>query len=532
MSALTLVPSPVLHWQWATTVWAWLLETVGIHRTVAANPELFENVLADVGITARARRMRPFSAWVQGRTSMEPGAGLPGMNAQGGRSFGLVRAPLTAATEQALSQLATQAREAAEVSAEARANLSAQRAASPHAAPHSLPRVASTTTLAERPSGHDVPGEGRRQQTGTLSVVPRRATTHGPATEGGVVASLEPSRVAASSRERAQRGGGPRRGRGRGRSASDGLNAQAQHNRRAALDEAAARRRTSPAAEGSTASAPGTAVLPVLGSEVALVTLEPVGIGQRFCGADSPPLRAPADQPRSSNAGLDEARGAAEAAGLVRRSRSRSGSLTRRVDRNGAARAARDASEAARASRGPAPGAAAAACYQAPSGVAAPTVGASVGAQLLQPEGEARGHGSAPLADGQASASSGQRPRAAPEGRPSAARPQAGQGCRTVVLLSLFDGLGIARWALETILRSAGLAGALRASWAVEIDEDLNGPVRSYWERQARDTGTVPHLRAAGDVWDLLREGGYRLRVVLDSAPVGSLLLIIAGSPY
>ena len=293
ISALTLVPSPVLHWQWATTVWAWLLETVGIHRTVAANPELFENVLADVGITARARRMRPFSAWVQGRTSMEPGAGLPGMNAQGGRSFGLVRAPLTAATEQALSQLATQAREAAEVSAEARANLSAQRAASPHAAPHSLPRVASTTTLAERPSGHDVPGEGRRQQTGTLSVVPRRATTHGPATEGGVGASLEPSRAAASSRERAQRGGGPRRGRGRGRSASDGLNAQAQHNRRAALDEAAARRRTSPAAEGSTASAPGTAVLPVLGSEVALVTLEPVGIGQRFCGADSPPPTRP-----------------------------------------------------------------------------------------------------------------------------------------------------------------------------------------------------------------------------------------------
>ena len=69
VTAMVRPTSPVLHWQWGLTIWAWLLETLVIHKTPATSPNLFETILADVGITARARRQRPSPRGPKGEQS-------------------------------------------------------------------------------------------------------------------------------------------------------------------------------------------------------------------------------------------------------------------------------------------------------------------------------------------------------------------------------------------------------------------------------------------------------------------------------
>ena len=59
-----------------------------------------------------------------------------------------------------------------------------------------------------------------------------------------------------------------------------------------------------------------------------------------------------------------------------------------------------------------------------------------------------------------------------------------GQG-RRLSLLSLFDGIGTARRAMDDILRAAGRPRALEATWFAEVRPDLAGPVERRWARRA-----------------------------------------------
>ena len=104
--------------------------------------------------------------------------------------------------------------------------------------------------------------------------------------------------------------------------------------------------------------------------------------------------------------------------------------------------------------------------------------------------------------------------------------------CRkALVLLSLFDGMGTARYAIETLLRRHQMLPALVASWFVEVDPLLALAVDALWRRQAATAGTPPHRQAAGDVWDLLRWDARAPRGVLATVPAQGLLMIVSGSP-
>ena len=97
-----------------------------------------------------------------------------------------------------------------------------------------------------------------------------------------------------------------------------------------------------------------------------------------------------------------------------------------------------------------------------------------------------------------------------------------------VCLLSLFDGVGAARLALDDILGAAGMPGALVASWSAKLMAYLQDPVCAASERR----GDSPaHTALAQDVWDLFRGDDMPLRTVARTAPRGALLVIVAGSP-
>eukprot|EP00969_Alexandrium_andersonii_P198612 8771481-Alexandrium_andersonii.AAC.1 len=85
-----------------------------------------------------------------------------------------------------------------------------------------------------------------------------------------------------------------------------------------------------------------------------------------------------------------------------------------------------------------------------------------------------------------------------------AATRSAGEEGRSALSLSLFDGAGAARVALDLVLHSAQVESALAASWLVEIDPVLSSAMERSWQRKAQLTGV--------NVWDLLRNDARRLR--------------------
>ena len=113
-----------------------------------------------------------------------------------------------------------------------------------------------------------------------------------------------------------------------------------------------------------------------------------------------------------------------------------------------------------------------------------------------------------------------------------------------VALLSLFDGAGMARLAVEEALaerRGPPLVAAAYAEW----DRTLGMAVRAAWARRTSATpGLVPYRYIAADVWDLFRcghggpdapdsneRGETPLEAFADSLPGGATLLVVAGSP-
>ena len=59
---------------------AWIVEAIGLPELFAAFPLTAEDLLAEVGITARAMRQAPFSSWRRGVGGCRPGLLFPGSN--------------------------------------------------------------------------------------------------------------------------------------------------------------------------------------------------------------------------------------------------------------------------------------------------------------------------------------------------------------------------------------------------------------------------------------------------------------------
>eukprot|EP00974_Lingulodinium_polyedra_P041953 4027776-Lingulodinium_polyedra.AAC.1 len=74
----------------------------------------------------------------------------------------------------------------------------------------------------------------------------------------------------------------------------------------------------------------------------------------------------------------------------------------------------------------------------------------------------------------------------------------AGHG-KHVVLLSLFDGTGMARAGVDDLLRTLGAPDVLRASFCVEINITLSRTVESAWQRWDQIGGGIPHAPIADD---------------------------------
>ena len=66
------------------------------------------------------------------------------------------------------------------------------------------------------------------------------------------------------------------------------------------------------------------------------------------------------------------------------------------------------------------------------------------------------------------------------------------QGKGTMVLLSLFDGVGTARVAIEELLGAYKALHRLKASWFVELDTELSGHVQRWWQAHHEQTGDRP----------------------------------------
>ena len=66
---------------------------------------------------------------------------------------------------------------------------------------------------------------------------------------------------------------------------------------------------------------------------------------------------------------------------------------------------------------------------------------------------------------------------------------------RQMVLLFMFDGIGVARYAVEALLQRNGLCHVLAASWFAATHDPIAIPVESAWGRITRTSGTPPHRR-------------------------------------
>eukprot|EP00969_Alexandrium_andersonii_P186481 8239261-Alexandrium_andersonii.AAC.1 len=84
-----------------------------------------------------------------------------------------------------------------------------------------------------------------------------------------------------------------------------------------------------------------------------------------------------------------------------------------------------------------------------------------------------------------------------------------------MALLTLFDGVGIARVALDVALRRGRCLPLLHTAWFVEIEDHLAEAVEEYWNRRDGLAGEAPCRRLAGDVWDIVRDGAEGLRRAL-----------------
>eukprot|EP00974_Lingulodinium_polyedra_P114666 11103923-Lingulodinium_polyedra.AAC.1 len=84
-----------------------------------------------------------------------------------------------------------------------------------------------------------------------------------------------------------------------------------------------------------------------------------------------------------------------------------------------------------------------------------------------------------------------------------------------MVLLSLFDGTGMARVGVDDLPRTLGAPNVLLASFYVEINSTLSGAVERAWRRWGQIGGGLSHVPVADDVWDVLRDGAAPLRRVL-----------------
>ena len=102
---------------------------------------------------------------------------------------------------------------------------------------------------------------------------------------------------------------------------------------------------------------------------------------------------------------------------------------------------------------------------------------------------------------------------------------------RNLALLSLFDGVGTARLGVDDILAACGSTTPLSHSWFVERDAALSHAVQRWWARRGPSSGAVPHRQLGADVWDLLHPGHAGVQEVCGTLPLGSLLLVVAGSP-
>ena len=94
-----------------------------------------------------------------------------------------------------------------------------------------------------------------------------------------------------------------------------------------------------------------------------------------------------------------------------------------------------------------------------------------------------------------------------------------------IYLLSLFDGIGMARLGVEQILYDLGLRAALAATWFVELDERLGCCVAARWAQQQ-----PPYLQLTNDAWNLVRQPELLMRI-LQGMPSGALILLIGGPP-
>eukprot|EP00974_Lingulodinium_polyedra_P064044 6186160-Lingulodinium_polyedra.AAC.1 len=71
-----------------------------------------------------------------------------------------------------------------------------------------------------------------------------------------------------------------------------------------------------------------------------------------------------------------------------------------------------------------------------------------------------------------------------------------------MVLLSLFDGTGMARVGVDDLLRTLGAPNILCASFYVEINSTFSRAVERAWQRWDQIGGGMPHVPIADDVWD------------------------------
>ena len=124
-------------------------------------------------------------------------------------------------------------------------------------------------------------------------------------------------------------------------------------------------------------------------------------------------------------------------------------------------------------------------------------------------------------------------PLAPPPGRASGLSEQHSGG-RPLALLSLFDGTGMARVALESALARLGATGpSFVASAFAELQPNLASAVQALWAQQAQTSGGPPHSCIAHDVWDLFRpsSGSTPLHHFAQDLPFGTCVLLIAGPP-
>jgi hypothetical protein len=105
------------------------------------------------------------------------------------------------------------------------------------------------------------------------------------------------------------------------------------------------------------------------------------------------------------------------------------------------------------------------------------------------------------------------------------------QATRPIALVSLFDGLGTARLALQDLLEELGHPGALAWAGFAELDPLLAAAVARHWRAGASLGAWLPYHRMAGDVWDLLRHDGGRFGTLCEQLPSGALVLLVGGSP-